>query len=142
MDAKTTYSNSVDQAKINAQSDNMLAGAIERGEKRKEKYRTEWQEVDINELFERFNIDPLGTLENGKITYKSRDNTLAIITDIGGGYCRIEDITATTEKRQYLDINGKPAYNYTDAQGKQHGRSSEEFNAATHFLIKKRRNLK
>ena len=80
-------------------------------------------------------------LQNGKISFISDDNTIAVVCDVGGGYFRIQDLTAKTKKKQYLNLDGTNGHNYKDSNGKIHGRNKSEYNRATHFRIKKREEM-
>ena len=64
------------------------------------------------------------------------------MADVGGGYLRIQDLTSHARYGNYLDINGHDAHNVVGEDGKIHGRSRDEYNAVTHFLIKKRKESK
>lgn len=76
-------------------------------------------------------------IEGGKIIYYNADKTLAVVADVSG-YLRVQDLTKKTRKRQYLDQYGKNARNIKTASGKTRGRTKDEFQRATHYMIKKR----
>ena len=137
MDDKKGYSDGVTERKHRAKSDLRLARRIESGEYRTRVFGKNWEWVDFNEVIARFAPGSKPVFEEGKIIYYNEERTIAVIADVGGGYLRILDMTATG-KRRYLDIDGNNASNYTDERGKQHGRSKADYNAATHFRIKKR----
>ena len=136
MDPKTEYSNSVQQQKIASQSDLGLAKQIAEGKIRKQQNGQNWQEVDINDVFQKFGIlASTKTYVNGKIVFYNSSQSIAIITDVG--YFRIQDMSVNTKTPRYLDINGNDAHNIT-INGKIRGRTNAEYHAATHFIIKKR----
>ena len=56
---------------------------------------------------------------------------MQIVYDTKGNYFRIEDLRLKG-KRRYLDIDGNSASNKIE-NGKQKGRSKEEYEALTHF---------
>lgn len=134
MDAKTGYSDGVAVNKRNSEENVELSKKIKSGETRKESYQENWQGADINDVVERFAPGASPVHEKGKIIFHSQDGKYEVVADTGGGYLRILDKTA----KQYVGLNGEDLHNYTDEQGKQHGRSKTDFRAVTHFKIKKR----
>jgi hypothetical protein len=137
-DAKPSYHHSVVINKILSFFSSALKKTIESAKWRKSKYGPNWQSVNINDFVAKFTPNPIKTHEGNKMHFTSRDGKYRITADKAGGYCRLEDFTKYNPvKRQhfYLDINGNDARNYTDARGKQHGRSPGDFNAVTHFRI-------
>lgn len=139
MDYKSGYTNSVNERKQQSTSDANLADKIAKGKARTTAYGDNWQEVDIDDVIKKFAPGSAPEHKDGKIIYTNAKETIAVVTDVGGGYLRIQDLTAKTGRLQYLDLDGNSAHNYTDAKGKQHGRSKAQYNAATHFKIKKRK---
>ncbi len=139
MDYKSGFTNGVQERKLQSASDANLADKISGGKARASKYGENWQEVDIDDIVKRFAPGSEPVHKDGKMYYCSDSGSVAVVADIGGGYLRIQDLTATTRSRQYLDLNGNDAHNYTDSNGKQHGRNRSQYNAATHFKIKKRK---
>lgn len=138
MDAKTEYSSSVEQQKIASLSDEELANAISAGAARKRKYGHEWQEADINDVFQKFGIlASTKEYRNGKIIFYDETRSIAIVTDVGGGYFRIEDKTVSARRPHYLDINGNDPHEVM-INGKMHTRTHDELMSATHFIIKKK----
>jgi len=99
-------------------------------------FKQNWQSINLNIFVEKFAPNPIISLQNGKIYFTSQDGKMAVIADIGGTYCRLADMSNPV-KPFYLDINGKNPNNYTDSQGKQHGRSKAEKQKVTHFRIQK-----
>ena len=139
MDYKSGYTNGVDERKRQSEADANLADKIQGGKNRSLEHGGNWQEVDIDDVVKKFAPGSTPEHKGGKIVYTNAEGTVAVVADVGGGYLRIQDLTAKTGKLQYLDLDGKDAHNYTDAKGKQHGRSRAQYNAATHFKIKKRK---
>lgn len=137
MDYKTAYSQSVTLSKEMAKEEADLQKKISSGESRKSVYGTNWRSVNINDVAERLTPGAEPIRINGKIVYNSGDGKYAIIADIGGGYLRIKNL----ETNEYVGLDGQSMHNYTDANGKQHGRSKADFNSVTHFRIKKKEEM-
>lgn len=136
-DAKTDYSDAVTTQKDAAARDSLIADLIQQGYARKAEYGSQWETVDINDVVSAVAPGAKPVVEGGKIIYYSADGTKAIVADVSG-YLRVQDLTQKTKKRQYLDRYGKDAHNVTDTRGKKHGRSHDEFQRVTHYIIKKR----
>lgn len=134
MDVKTGFSAQVKNSKSAAEIDKELNRAIIAGEGRKETYSKNWSIVDINDIVERFAPGVTPKLENGKVTYTSEDGRYEVAADIGGGYLRIVDNVLNCN----VDAFGNDVRNYTDENGRQHGRSHSEQMALTHFRIRKK----
>ena len=139
MDYKSGFTNGVNERKQQGNADASLARTIERGKGRAVDYGSNWAEVDIDDVVKSLAPGSQPEYQDGKIIYRNAEGTLAVVADVGGGYLRIQDLTAASKSRQYLNLDGTPAHNYTDINGKQHGRSKAQYNAATHFKIKKRK---
>ena len=135
-DSKTIYRTTVWEQKKNSFFNSELAKKITSGMKRSFQYKEHWQSVNINSFVEKFTPNPIISVKLGKLYFTSQDGKMAIIADLGGTYCRLADIT-NPAKPFYLDINGKDPRNYTDSNGKQHGRSKENRQEITHFRIQK-----
>lgn len=137
MDAKTGYSTIVTGAKNAAATNDELNRKIEAGHGRKEEYSSNWTSVNINTIVERFAPDATPTVKKGKVLYSSLDGRYEVAADIGGGYLRIYD----RQRKIYVDAYENDVRNYKDNRGKQHGRSSSEQKALTHFRILKREEM-
>lgn len=138
MDAKTGYSTLVKGSKNATATNDDLNKKISAGHNRKEMYSANWTSVNINTIVEQFTPKATPEVVNGKVVYTSSDGRYKVFADIGGGYLRIYDM----KKRCYVDAFGNDVRNYTDSRGKQHGRSSSEQKALTHFRILKREEMK
>ena len=138
MDYKSRYTRGVELAKHEARIEAALQKKISQGHARKELYGYNWKAVSINDVVERFTPGAEPIRESGKMVFVSDDGKYGIYADIGGGYLRIYDFTS----KQYVGLNGENMHNYTDSNGKQHGRSKAGFNAVTHFRILKREEMK
>ena len=137
-DAKTDYSNAVNTQKDAATRDSLIADLIQQGYARKAEYGAAWDEVDINDVVSVVAPGAKPVIEGGKIIYYSADGTKAVVADVSG-YLRVQDLTKKTKKRQYLDQYGNDAHNVKDSSGKSRGRTKDEFQKATHYMIKKKK---
>ncbi|WP_291649915.1 hypothetical protein [Clostridium sp.] len=106
------------------------------GANRAEEFSKYWEEASLGETINKFTPDyeVIEKLNKGKILYKSDISNIQIVYDANGNYFRIEDLTLKG-KRRYLDINGNNVSNKIE-NGKQKGRSKEEYEALTHFKNK------
>ena len=141
MTDKDGYSRSVQAHKAAALTDAELRKRITEGQSRATDYKHNWQSIDFNEFITRFapgSIPVEAPTNPNKLYYQTPGSPVKVVVDIGGGYCRLEDVSRHYRKSQYLDINGHDAHNYKDANGKTHGRSPAELNEVTHFRIKKK----
>ena len=133
MDAKDTYSSSVQEQKAMAQNDAELSRNIKQGEKRKAENVQNWKSVNINDVIERFAPGIKPKVSGNKVEWFNPETQISIVADIGGGYLRIQD--KSKPYRSYFDLNGQNMNNFTDQNGKQHGRPKKEREALTHFRI-------
>ncbi|MBS5305756.1 phage minor capsid protein [Clostridium sp.] len=106
------------------------------GATRAEEFSKYWEEASLGETINKFTPDyeVIEKLNKGKILYKSDISNIQIVYDANGNYFRIEDLNLKG-KRRYLDINGNNVSNKIE-NGKQKGRSKEEYEALTHFKNK------
>ena len=140
MDAKSNYSNNVSDMKQNAISDAELSETLERAKERANEYQANWESVDLNDVVNKFAPGSTPYREGGKIVFENDDHTISVVTDAAGGYLRIKDLTAKTQKAQHLTLDGKNGHNVT-INGKTRGRTKAEYQQATHFRIKKREKM-
>ncbi len=105
-----------------------LAGANRAG-----KFAENWQQASLDDAVEKFaqNAKPV-TTSSGKTLLKNEDTGIQVVYDKSGNYFRIED-TTLTGKRRYLDLDGNNVSNKI-VDGKQIGRTKDEYEAITHFL--------
>ena len=141
MSDKERYSSMVTERKKASSEDKVLAKKILQGHIRKEMFGHNWQKVNLNDVVAKFAPGSIPISFNGKIEWHNPGSSIKVVADIGGGYCRLEKYPKTTTHTQYLDINGKDAFNYTTPDGKTKGRTHEEYLQRTHFLIKKKGEL-
>ena len=125
-----------------AKNTNLLKNKEERvkikrdGSTRAAEFSKYWEEASLKEAINKFTpeYEIIEKLDNGKILYNSKKTNIQIVYDTNGNYFRIEDLTLKG-KRRYIDINGNNASNKIE-NGKQKGRSKEEYEALTHFKNK------
>lgn len=137
MDAKTGYSTLVTGSKSAAETKEELNKKIAAGQGRKATFGANWTSVNINTIVERFTPGASPQLVNGKVKYTSSDGRYEVVADIGGGYLRIFD----NRIESYVDSYGNDVRNYTDDNGKQHGRNKADQLALTHFRILKKEEM-
>ena len=137
-DVKDDYSKAVNIRKEEATRDSIIADLISNGYARKEMYGSEWDTVDINDAVNVIAPGATPVIDGGKIKYYNADGTMAVVADISG-YLRVEKLQTDTKKKQYLDQFGNDAHNVKDERGKIHGRSKSDFQKATHYIIKKKK---
>lgn len=95
-----------------------------------------WQEESLKDTLNKIlpEYEVLEKVDKGKMIYSNRNSSIQIVHDIKGNYFRIEDLNIKG-KRRYLNINGDNVANKVE-NGKQKGRSKEEYEALTHFKNK------
>ncbi len=136
MDSKDTYSNSVQEQKNRAQTNEALMKDIMQGKSRNVKDSEKWVSVNINDIVNQFTPDAQAEVHGNKVEWHNKKRNISIVADIGGGYLRIQDTSKPF--RAYFDLKGESVNNYIDEKGKQHGRPKKEREALTHFRIKYR----
>ena len=141
-DTKHDYRVKVFLQKVKGFFSRGLDVVFERARREKERFKENWQTVNINEFVQKFTPGAKGIIskDGRKIYYYNKHNSLRITTDVAGGYCRLED-TSKKGRERFLDINGIDARNYINERGKLQGRSPSQFNEVTHFRILKRKEM-
>lgn len=81
-DAKTVYRTTVWTQKQKAFFDSAILKKISNGMKRAQKYKKDWQAVNINTFVEKFVPNPIITVDLGKIYFTSQDGKFAVIADL------------------------------------------------------------
>lgn len=106
------------------------------GSDRAKEFSKYWSEASLKEAINKFapNYEVIEKVDKGKILYNSKISNIQIVYDTNGKYFRIEDLNLKG-KRRYLDIKGNNVSNKIE-NGKQKGRSKEEYEALTHFKNK------
>ena len=140
-DAKERYSDGVYTRKIETMANQDLTNKIAGGIARANTYKHEWKSVNINDVVDKFAPNSEPEYIDGKIYFYNSNKTIAVVTDVGGGYLRIQDLTLNQKRPLYLNLDGTNGHNYKDSKGKIHGRNNSEYNKATHFRIKKREEM-
>lgn len=141
-DSKHDYRVKVFLQKVKGFFSRGLDKIFERARKEAALYKSNWQKINLNTFVEKFAPGSKGEIskDGRKIYYYNKQNSLRIVTDVAGGYCRLED-TSKRGKERFLDINGNDARNYINEKGKKQGRTHSQFNEATHFRILKREEM-
>ena len=75
------------------------------------------------------------TTNTGKLIYTNEKTGIQVVYDKSGDYFRIED-TNIAGKRRYLNLDGNNMSNKV-VDGKQMGRSKDEYETITHFKNRK-----
>lgn len=146
MDVKANYSSTVQHQKAEAdrqreQGDDRLYVSILRGKARNLMYRQNWKEVSLSDVVDRFAPESTPIVKGNKVRYRSLDGKYLILLDIGGGYLRIQDMTASKRHPQYLDLSGNNP-RYAIVNGKRTEiLKIERYNELTHFLIRKMKQI-
>lgn len=106
------------------------------GASRAEEFSKYWGEASLKEAINRFakEHEIIERVKTGKTIYKSKSSDIQIVYDNKGNYFRIED-TRLRGSRRYLDLDGNNPTNKIE-NGKQKGRSKEEYEPLTHFKNK------
>jgi len=93
------------------------------------KYSDQWEEASLKSTVEKFAPEPVK--QGQKTIYNNAETGIRIVYDDEGGYFRVQN-TNLSGKRVYTDLDGKIPNNKI-VNGKQTGRSQEEYNQVTHF---------
>jgi RHS repeat-associated protein len=96
-------------------------------------FKSGWATGDLTASIEKFvgKNASFEVTESGKVIWKSENSTIQVIQDPMNKYFTISD-TKITGRRAYLDLDGNIPNNKT-LNGKQVGRTQDEYNQATHF---------
>lgn len=124
-DHKTTYSTNVNKIKQAAESNSVLAGKLSKGKERTNRYGMGWNSANINDVVNKF-VPGAKTKEiNGKIIF-SNGGQFEVVTDVAGGYLRVQDVSA-----------GKLTYVTLSGDYKPKSISKSKWKQKTHYRIKK-----
>lgn len=130
---KLKYNNSEEWEALKSQFKSKISKTKRDGATRAEEFSKYWQESSLKDTINRhipdYQVEE--KRDKGKIIYSSNQSNLQIVYDINGDYFRIED-TSKKGKRRYLDINANDVSNKIE-NGKQKGRSKDEYEALTHY---------
>lgn len=109
------------------------------GKERAEKWSDNWSDAVLEDVIERLVPNAYTTETKQKIEYRSEGSPFVVVVDKEGGYLRVLDsrLPGRSDGSKYVDINGKDVHNILE-NGKIRGRSKSEWQAATHFRIKRR----
>ena len=108
------------------------------GEEKADEYSKGWPTASLKNAISKFVGDnPVIEIkeEKGKRIYKNPEKTsIQIVEDTKGNYFRIEDVSKTY-KRGFLDLEGNIPNNKILDNGKQKGRTNDEYQKITHSNI-------
>lgn len=139
-DSKAKYSSGVAKQTTLAQLDASLKDKLDRAAGRAARYHSNWQTINLNDFVDKFAPGSVPEISGAKIVFCTPGSDIEIVCDVRGGYCRLKDVSITS-RRCYLDINGDVPGNKTLPNGKQIGRTKDEYNEMTHFRILKREEM-
>lgn len=128
-DNKAQYTTNVNKVKKAAESSKALGKKIVEGQDRARKYKSDWQSVNLNDVVENYAPGAIRYESNGKIIF-SNGGRYAIVTDVGGGYLRIQDLNY--KGTVYVTLDGKHQNDF---------HSRKEFNKFSHYRILKREEM-
>jgi len=137
-DAKERYSAMASRRKAEALGNPALQHKIDMARERKNKFKDNWQRVDLDELVRRFTPHATPQYDGVKVRFHEPGGKIDIVADTASGSCRLQDMTAHQRKAKYLALDGSDPTNYKTPGGKTKGRPKAEREALTHFLIKKK----
>jgi len=127
---------SVDMQKLIYLAEMSGSKGVGNGATRAAKYSEYWQQSNLDDAINKFAPDSTPVTTNtGKTIYRNDNTGIQVVHDTSGDYFRIED-TNIAGKRRYLDLDGNNVSNKV-VDGKQMGRSKDEYEAMTHFKNKK-----
>lgn len=129
-DSKTEYTTNVNKVKKAAESSKALSKKLNEGQSRAAKFKANWQSADINEIVDQYAPGATHYESNGKVIF-SNGGRYIIVTDVAGGYLRIQDTNFKGEV--YVTLDGKYQGDF---------RSIKEFNQHSHYRILKREEKK
>lgn len=103
-----------------------------------QQYSSNWATASLDKVINEFaGSNPIiTTTEKGKRIYTNPTTGIQVVEDLSGNYFRIYNPNISG-KRAYLDLNGNIPNNKLLENGKEAGRSQGEYNAVTHFNIKR-----
>lgn len=123
-DYKTSYSTSVSKIKQAAESDSSLSNTLSNAKMRVDKYGSDWESVNINDVVNKFAPGATPTEFRGKIIFNN-GGQFQVVADVSGGYLRIQD---ANKKFTYVNLSG-------EYKPKSVGKS--KWKQMTHYRIKK-----
>ena len=109
--------------------------AAKDAERRAKEFSGNWTKASLSETIAKFGLDKQSPVnDKGKIIFSRDDSNITVVYDTNEDYFRIQDKSISQKKRSaYLDIDGNNAQNIIE-NGKQRGRTKQEFQRDTHFL--------
>ena len=137
--AEKAANDTIEKARIenNVNRDNdLLSNKPLGGAHRANKYSHNWQKASLSDARRKFvgNNPEIIHTKTGKIIHRNRQTGIEVVYDKEGDYFTIID-PSISGKRKYLDLDGNIPNNKTLPNGKQVGRSKEEYREVTHFKV-------
>lgn len=102
-DSKGYYSTNAQKASKMAKVSSAMGKKQYGSDLRVNKYRSNWETVDINEIVEKYAPGSKPYVNGGKIIYHNEDSDYSVVADSFHGYLRIQN----SRTGNYLDIDGK-----------------------------------
>jgi len=105
------------------------------GQYRANQYSQNWQQASLsNAIREHTGTNPrIYTSGSQKTIYENSKTGRQVVYDRSGNYFRIND-PSINSRRSYLGLHGENVSNFQTPNGSQMGRSTADYNQATHFL--------
>lgn len=100
-----------------------------------EKYANQWDKHSLQKAIKQLLPNPKQEDINkrGKIIFTSDNSNVQVVYDLFGNYFRVQKIGSKNSRGSYVNIEGKECQNKVNNNGKQVGKSDEEFNRDTHY---------
>lgn len=128
-DSKSQYTTNVNKVKKAAEHSKAINKKLIEGQSRAAKFKSNWQNVNINDVVEQYAPGATHYESNGKIIF-SNGGRYVIVTDVAGGYLRIQDTSLLGTV--YVTIDGRYQKDF---------KSIKEFNKHSHYRILKREGM-
>ena len=128
-DSKTSYTTTVSKIKKASESSKSLSGKLSGGQIRAAKYKDGWQSVNINDVVNQFAPGAASYENGGKIMFYN-GGRYKIVTDVAGGYLRIQDMDC--KGTVYVTLDGRYGSDF---------KNKEEFEKNSHYRILKREEM-
>ena len=128
-DSKTSYTTTVSKVKKASESSKALSKLLFGGKARAMKHESSWQSVNINDVVNKFAPGASSYENGGKIMF-SNGGRYKIVTDVAGGYLRIQDMNY--KGTVYVSIDGKHVWDF---------KNKKVFEKNSHYRILKREEM-
>jgi hypothetical protein len=128
-DYKYQYTTNVNKVKKAAEHSKAISKKLNEGQSRATKFKSNWPSVNVNDVVEQYAPGAARYESNGKIIF-SNGGSYVIVTDVAGGYLRIQDTSLPGSV--YVTIDGRYQKDF---------KSIKEFNKHSHYRILKREEM-